>query len=378
MKWNQPIVLGIDGLGPIERIEETGSDCLKQKLYYETDLKGFFDARDPEDFVKSLEVWSSIMRGKNLARFSNDFQYEYIIKGKIRIRIPRSIGKWAEKKSYEESSLLDPLYRLSFLRDSGFFVESLWAFRWNKANVVFAHADECNIESLIAYNSKYSVGCTIRRLMGDYLRAGAMYRKQRRIVVEKEIKRLEKNGKDLDIDDIYAAIDKTPISLMRRGKLRNFRKRRKILREKLETRTWNYYKKTKNNFLEKLKAAETDENKSRIDFGYFSNIDTLLHLFREQDLIKALYSEAVKLYNITAEIANEQDRPLLIMSDHGMEFYGGSMTHSRMGFFSANYTFDELQENLTLPSVVEDRFHYGVPKPQDLGFLMKVHLTYNH
>lgn len=374
MKWNQPIVLGIDGLG-MNHIQNTNSVRLKQKWHSETDLRGFYDVTDPEDFVKSLEVWSSIIRGKNLARFAEDFQYEYIIKG-IRVSIPRFIGKRVEKRAYEESPLLDPIYRLNFLRDSGFFVEALWAFRWDKIDTCFAYADECNIESLIAYNPDYSYGCRSRRLMGDYLWIGSKYRAQREFVVNKIKQDIRRDGGGLNIADVYATIDKTPTKLMRRGKLKYLKNRREILRRKFEDHVGAEYEKTKNTFLEKLRVAETGEKKSRIDFGYFSNIDSLLHLFREKALIESLYSEAVKLYNTTAKIADEQDRPLLIMSDHGMEFYKGSMTHSKKGFFSANYTFDELQENLDLHPNVEDRFFYGMPRPQDLGLLMKAHLTY--
>ena len=44
-----------------------------------------------------------------------------------------------------------------------------------------------------------------------------------------------------------------------------------------------------------LKASRISSclKKSRIDFGYFCNIDGLLHLFREQRLIELLYSESL-------------------------------------------------------------------------------------
>jgi hypothetical protein len=387
MRWDKPIVLAMDGLWK-RHIEATNADCLSSRLYQkwscETDLRDFFDVSDDEDFVKSVEVWSSIYRAKNLAKFTESFQYEYVLPklGGLRIRFPRSWGKWAEKKSYEEAPLLDPLYRLNFLRDSGFIVESLWAFRWDKSETCFAYADKYNVENLIAYNSNYAAGCKGRRMMGDYLWIGSKYRK--------DITNAENGVKeDLKKDDvvlksdvyriIYSIIERTPTKSIKRRKLRKLKRRREILKNRYEKHVWSVYKKTKDNFLDNLQDFKEDENESRIDFAYFNTIDSLLHLFRGRKLLQRLYSEAVDLYDIVDKIAVEQDRPLLIVSDHGMIMKGGAMTHSQKGMFSANYTFDELQENSILnpdnPNV-EERFYLGIPKPQDIGRLLIAHLSY--
>lgn len=374
VKWNQPIVLGLDAVG-LNHIEQTGSECLKQEWHCETDLRGFFDVRDPNDFPKSVEIWSSIITGRDMAGITNQFQYQYSL-GRIKLRVPHTIGKWVEKRGYMLNPLIEPVLMLNPLRARRDFKEALWSYAVKREDTIFAHADEENAVNIVAYNQEYLPGANIRKLMGDYLNANLEYRKQRRLVAEILYDESEKEGRKLDISTIIMNIENTPTDILKRGRLRRMRIKKARVKKRFFDRVYALHDRAKGSFLERLKAADTSDDRSRIDFVYSSKIDSILHLFNDRRLIESLYSGARDFYSEVREIAESQDRPLILVSDHGMEARPGrsSCDHSHRGFFSSNYTLDEMRRNIGLEEPVESEFYYGMPKPQHVGILLKAHL----
>jgi len=338
MKWNQPIVMGLDAVG-LEHIEQTGSEILKQKWHCETDLTGFFDSLDENDFPQSPELWASIISGNNYAKKTEHLKYSFRY-GNFLVRPPgvlMPIVKWLEHISYQnsESPLLVPVFRLNSLRSRKDFIEGLWKdFRLKKSQTVFNNAHQANVVRLITYNDIYEEGLKTRKLMGDYLNASGQYRKQRNVVVNSIYSQNEIDGNEISKSQIIRNIDNTPTNLLRRGKLKRLKIRRKYIREELENRLSDIYDDSEQKFLENLNNYENTD-KPIIDFGYFSNIDTLLHLFNEKELTHLLFEKARNLYNEISEIAEAQDRPIIVVSDHGMKMYPNrlSFDHSTKGFF---------------------------------------------